>query len=360
MANATVGAGLPKAFLDFAVLRGGDRQMLIERSNIPPDSLQNQDNRIPLTAYVALLKAGIDLCGEPALALLFGEAVKMQDVSILGLLGEVSETESGPQLLNRYAPLLIDDGEEALSDLVEFTMDHGKCWMKFTSPVYVNHPLLTESGFARCVCTARAMFESNGIVLKNSFPHAIHFTHDEPSYRGEYERIFGVPLVFGSQMNALLLDQEHLSISSSRTNPYLSEILTARAEELLKRLESSKSTRGRVEGLLTRILHTGEANVETIASRLGVSRHTLFRKLKAEGVTFERVLDELRHELAVEYLREKKTSVNATAYLLGFSDAATFSRAFKRWTGSRPSEISKSGTWNEKRVAIKVVSRHSE
>jgi Helix-turn-helix domain len=74
------------------------------------------------------------------------------------------------------------------------------------------------------------------------------------------------------------------------------------------------------------ILHTGEAGMDVIAGKLGVSRQTLFRRLKAEGVTFEKVLDELRHKLALHYLSGKKVSVNETAYLVGFSDPAAFSR----------------------------------
>jgi len=57
---------------------------------------------------------------------------------------------------------------------------------------------------------------------------------------------------------------------------------------------------------------------------------------QAEGVTFEQVMDELRHKLALHYLNGKKVSVNQTAYLVGFSEPAAFSRAFKRWTGSSP------------------------
>ena len=72
------------------------------------------------------------------------------------------------------------------------------------------------------------------------------------------------------------------------------------------------------------------------ASKMGLSRQTLFRKLKAEGANFEKVLDELRHRLALDYLSGKKVSVNETAYLVGFSEPAAFSRAFKRWTGSSP------------------------
>jgi AraC-like DNA-binding protein len=84
------------------------------------------------------------------------------------------------------------------------------------------------------------------------------------------------------------------------------------------------------------ILHTGDASVDIIAKKLGFSRQTLFRRLKAEGATFREVLDELRHKLALDYLSGKQVSVNETAYLVGFSEPAAFSRAFKRWTGSSP------------------------
>jgi AraC-like DNA-binding protein len=82
--------------------------------------------------------------------------------------------------------------------------------------------------------------------------------------------------------------------------------------------------------LLIPILHTGNTCIEMIAHKLGLSRQTLYRKLKAEGVTFEEVLDELHHRLALQYLNGKNTSVKQTAYLLGFSGPAAFSQAFKR------------------------------
>jgi AraC-like DNA-binding protein len=337
MPNPTVAAGYPKALLDFAVSRGADRQMLIERSHICPGDLEDQDNRIPLANYMALLKAGIELCNEPALSLLFGEAVRTQDMSIVGLIGEAFESaESGRRQMNRYVPLMLDADDGGTADAIEFIRENGDVWMKFTGAVYVDYPLLTESGFARSVCGARALLASMPNSANLQFPKAIRFTHAEPSYRAEYDRIFGVPLFFGSHMNALLVDESFLNMKLPRTNPYLSEVLSARADELLKSLESSKTTRGRVENLLVPILHTGEASIDTIAVKLGVSRQTLFRKLKVEGVTFEQVLDELRHELALHYLNGKKVSVNQTAYLVGFSEPAAFSRAFKRWTGSSP------------------------
>jgi AraC-like DNA-binding protein len=337
MRKPTLAAGYPKALLDFAVSKGADLQLLIERSHISLEDLKDQDNRIPLANYMALLKAGIELCNEPALSLLFGEAVRLQDISLVGLIGVAFDNvESVRRQVNRYAPLTLDADDGGTADAIELIRENGDVWMKFTSEIYKANPLLTESGFARNVCGARALAASMPEFANLSFPNAIRFTHAEPSYRAEYDRIFGVPLFFGSHMNALLIDEAILNMKLPRTNPYLSEIMSARADELLKSLESSKTTRGRVENLLIPILHTGEASMDMIAVKLGLSRQTLFRKLKAEGVTFEKVLDELRHHLALHYLNGKKVPVNQTAYLVGFSEPAAFSRAFKRWTGSSP------------------------
>ena len=76
-----------------------------------------------------------------------------------------------------------------------------------------------------------------------------------------------------------------------------------------------------------------------VARQMAVSRQTLFRHLRAEGVTFEQVRDQLRQRLALYYLREEKLPVHLAAKRLGFSDATAFSRAFKRWTGASPRQL---------------------
>ncbi|HEY9283159.1 MAG TPA: AraC family transcriptional regulator [Pyrinomonadaceae bacterium] len=337
MAESTIGAGYPRAFLNFAVARGADRLTLLDRSGIRPDELSDQENRVPLSNYVALLEAGVELCGEPALALLFGEVSRLQDISIVGLIGEAAETtEEARRQINRYARLMLDDCEGGTAEHLELVRDGGKVWLKYASRLYADHPLLTESALARNVCGAREYFGATQDRSKWPYPKAIHFTHQEPAFRAEYDRVFGVPLVFGSHMNALLMDEAFLSVKMLRPRPYVFGVLSAHAEELLKSLEGAQTTRGRVESLLMPMHHTGDAGMGVIAGKLGMSRPTLFRRLKAEGTTFGRVLDELRHKLALHYLSGGKVSVNETAYLVGFSDPASFSRAFKRWAGRSP------------------------
>ena len=94
--------------------------------------------------------------------------------------------------------------------------------------------------------------------------------------------------------------------------------------------------RREVERELEPLLAGGDAGIDRVARALGCSRQTLYRRLKTEGTTFEQVLDDLRRRLALRYMREG-LSVKETAYRLGFSESAAFSRAFKRWTGRSPS-----------------------
>ena len=96
------------------------------------------------------------------------------------------------------------------------------------------------------------------------------------------------------------------------------------------------SFRRRVEAELAPRLAEGQVRVEAIARALGCSRQTLYRRLKAEGLTFAALLDDLRRREALKLVRDAALSVKEIAYRLGFSDPAAFSRAFKRWTGRSP------------------------
>ena len=330
MAERTVGAGFARGLLEFAVSKGAARAALLERSGIDPADLQDQDARIPFRKYVALMQAGKALTGDTALALHYGEAVDIAEVSIIGLIGQASETmtEAFAQL-NRFVRLIVETDNEGAGDRFGIVGDRAGLWMVDNRKNANDFPELTESAFAQLICGPRRFDET-------PFVKAVHVTHAAPAHRAEYERIFRAPVVFESDRNGMLVDQAWTTHRVARLPRYVFGVLTEHADALLQSLESSKSLRGRVESLLMPVLHTGNASMDAIAGKLGVSRQTLFRKLKAEGVTFEKVLDELRHRMAADYLGARKVSVNETAYLVGFSEPAAFSRAFKRWTGSSP------------------------
>ena len=210
------------------------------------------------------------------------------------------------------------DDDLSNSDL-RMTRNGDEVW--FVDTRNDDFPEGAESRYARTVCAARLLFPGA------EFVKAVHFAHAEPLYRAEYDRIFRMPIVFGSDCNAMVTDAAWLDQITRAPSQHAFEIVKARAETLRRRVESANSTRGRVEALLTNRLHTAEVSIDAVAGKLGMGRHTLFRKLRTEGITFKQVLNELRHKLAAQYLSERKLAVNETAYLLGFSDPAAFSLA---------------------------------
>ncbi len=328
MPELTVAAGLARGLIEVAAMKGANAQALALRADIDLAELADQDNRIPLAKYTALMRAAKQMCNDPAFGLHFGELNDLAEVSIVGLIGNAAETMGEAMMqLSRYGRLVIEfDGG---FDRFRAETVNGELWTVDTRENPNAFFELTESTMARTAVGVQR--HGCGDMLKE-----IHVTHPEPSYRSEYDRIFQCPVVFSARWNAFRIDPRLPAHRINAYPRYVFGILSQRADTLLKELENSKSMRGRVESLLMPILHKGDIGMDAIANRLALSRQTLFRRLKAEGTTFEKVLDELRRTLALSYLDGRKVSVNETAYLVGFSDPAAFSRAFKRWTGTSP------------------------
>ena len=333
MAEPTVSAGYAKALLDFAARQGADEARLLQRAGIDAEVLLDQDNRLPFARYVDLMRAAKELTGNPALPLEFGADSDFRKWSVVGLISHAAASMAeGFMQLNRYGRLVVEVEGIGEGPRFELLVDAGEFWMADRRADPDAFPELTESTWSRFICVSRDAYPHATFAL------AAHVTHPEPPHRAVYDRLWQVPITFNSHWNAIKVHAAWPTMKLEGGNRYAFGVLAEKADALLKELQSSTSERGRVESLLIPVLHTGDISMESIAAKLVMSRQTLYRNLKAEGVTFEQVLDELRHKMALDYLKARKVSVNETAYLVGFSDPAAFSRAFKRWTGISPRE----------------------
>lgn len=331
--SPTVVAVAVRALIDFAGTKGANRQALLGRSGIEATDLVDPHGRVAFDKYVLLVRAAKELCNDPAFALHFGEMVDLTEVSIATALGGISTIEEARTHVNRYSPLAADVETVGGADRWLMHRSAGQLWAVDARRNPNDFPELTESSFARVICSARR-------TVGDAMFKEIHVTHAEPEYRSEYERIFRIPVVFSSDKNAVRLDESVFpSIKPVPSSRYVQYLLRSQADAMLAELERTRSTRSRVESLLMPLLAQGDVRIETIGRRLGLSRQTLFRRLRDEGVTFAQIVDELRHRLAIHYLTANGASVSRTAHLLGYSDASAFSRAFKRWTGRSPRDV---------------------
>lgn len=328
----TVAAGYFKALLDFAVSKQASQTSLLERAGVSLAEVQDPDNRIAFENYKRLMRAAVELTRDPALALHYGEEVAFEAFSVVGLIALACDTLFHAFAeVNRYNGLVIQVDGVGFGPRFQLVQENGKTWIVDDRLNPNSFPELTESGWARIVCGTRHFVSDGKLLVKE-----VHVTHKAPAHRAEYDRIFRVPTVFDSDRNALQIDESLMFNKVARTTRYAFGVLSDHAKALQEKLEKATTTRGKTENLLIPILHRGEPSADEIAKELGLSRASFYRKLKADGTTFAKLLDELRHKLALHYLDGKKVSINETAYLVGFSDPSAFSRAFKRWTGKSP------------------------
>lgn len=329
MARLTAAVGDARGMVNFAVRQGVGRAHLLASAGLSEAMLGNFEARLSLSAYRRLIETGARLTNDPAFALHYAEAIDVSEISVLGLITHASETmiDAFAQI-NRYTRLITDVAANG-SNRFTLERDGAGLWLTDHRADPNDFIELTEMSFGRMVCGTR-MFGDTPFVLE------VHVSHAAPSYARDYAAVFQAPVKFAAGRNAMRLDERWLSYRVAKQPRFTFGILSAHADRLLKDLQGSDDFAHRIEAAIMPRLHTGAIDLATVAKELSVSRQTIFRRLKAENTSYEKLLDNLRHRLALSYFQERKVSVNEVAYLLGYSAPSAFTRAFKRWTGASP------------------------
>lgn len=169
-------------------------------------------------------------------------------------------------------------------------------------------------------------------------PIEVWFKHPAPASTGEHERFFRAPVRFEMPENQLLFDAALLDLPLPTADSILGAVLDRHVSELLAKLPADEDLPSRVRKEIVEAMQGRVPDVQHVAKRLGLSPRTLHRRLQEHGTTYQDLLDESRRDLAFAHLRRPGVSVSEVAFLLGFSEASAFHRAFRRWTGRTPVE----------------------
>jgi AraC-like DNA-binding protein len=171
-------------------------------------------------------------------------------------------------------------------------------------------------------------------------PQRLTFVHRQESNVKEFKDFFGCAIRFGANRQSVVFAKKDLLRTIRSADRYLLNILEVFCKEALSRRKTPVTpTRARVEKVLLEALPKGEATVSRIAETLAMSTRSLERRLNEEGTSYKGVLDELRRELAMQYLDDKSLGVGPIAWLLGYSEVSSFNHAFRRWTSRSPKAV---------------------
>ncbi|TRZ54947.1 MAG: AraC family transcriptional regulator [Rhodocyclaceae bacterium] len=176
-------------------------------------------------------------------------------------------------------------------------------------------------------------------VMGPSFaPQELQVKFGRPTDARLYEEAFGCRVLYGQPDNKLIYDAAWLDRTPEMGNPITHSLLVTLCDELLEELNLRVGLVGKVRHVLLVNLMK-PTSFDAIAKHLHMTSRTLGRKLREENTSYRKLVDELRMHMGIKYLRDTDLTIEEIAYAMGFSDAANFRRAFRRWTKGTPLKI---------------------
>lgn len=167
------------------------------------------------------------------------------------------------------------------------------------------------------------------------FPEEIHCAYGDPGYREHYESVFRCPVHFNSSGNRMVLSSKLLALPILQANKFNARMSEKLCEDILRKYIGEEDLTTRIRHIILRV--PGEFPDEaTVADALAMSGRTMRRQLSVLGTAYRELLDQVRSDLARQYLENSNLSVEQVAHLLGYTETTNFRRAFKRWLGVSP------------------------
>jgi AraC-like DNA-binding protein len=314
--------------LHYVKQKGIAPEILLEKAGIDLLSIGRFDSKIPARHYLSIMEEAVRLTGDEFLGLHVGASTELRDLSNLGYImagckdmGEAIGSAIG----------YIDFIGAPVELRLERGTDRGRLIFYLKEPFNLNT--------RQCVDEALSSFFSilNDITNNQFKPEEIHFSYPAPEDIRALKKTFSCRVRFGQAASALVFHPRELLNPVVRPNPKL--LLMARQQrDRIKEIVEEKDYSRKITILLYAGLQNGPPCIKHVAKELGVSIRGLQMRLSEEGVTFSRIVRDVRRELAKTYLADRDYSIDEITFLLGFSEPSVFHRAFKTWTGLTPGE----------------------
>lgn len=307
---------------------------VLRRAGLPQSFMDQPRVLLTTEELFALWRAVGEVSANPAIGLQLGTENRTERFHPVSL-AALSSPNFGTAVdqMARYKQLTCP--EEIAQERVD---EEWRIQFRWLLADEVEPPVLIECCFAWVLSIAR---HGTGTRLS---PLRVEFAQPR-AHTKTIERHFGCPVACGAARNAIVFRASDAQLSFVTRNAELLAMLAPQFEEELKQENGDENFVERVRMAVQQKLTGRRPTIEDIADDLHVSSRTLQRRLQDEGSSFQRVLEEARHQLARHYLNNSVLELNEAAYLLGYEDANSFVRAFRTWEGIPPAR------WREQQRA---------
>ena len=329
MISLTVAAN---SLLDAIAAAGGDPDRIIASVGLTRPAFSNPEGFIPFVLYARILE----------------EAARSTDDDCFGLHWGAS---CDPRCIGPLAYVVLNSPTigTALDNTARYNRVHNEASLWFCteegSRCFIRQSLqrLGAEWPGRCRQSSEGILAGVLGILRMMAgsrwgPREVQFAHQPPRLASEHIRIFGAPVSFGHETNALIVDREFLDRQVPAADPFLYPTLKRYLDQVLEEMPREDDLMTATRKAVAESMRDGDCLLAVVAKRLAMSPRTLQRSLKDYGTDFKALVDDTRRRFSLNYLKDANHTLTEVAFLLGYSEVSAFNRAFKRWIGSTPME----------------------
>jgi AraC-like DNA-binding protein len=324
----TVSTLVVRALIHAAEAAGASRAALLQVVGMSTHQLDQTDARVVQSEIFRICELLLEHSGDPALGLRWTASLRERSFGpVTHLLAYSQNLREGLELLAQFEPLLFE-GQSAYAFIenthcftlrrVGYRGTSARCAM-FTAELIISGFLLLVQTYFAGACAMRVAFE-----------------HAAPGHAAEYERTFGPVVQFEQPYSEIEFESNLLDARSPHADPEMYGAQKAIAERRMLQVTQRAPYAVRLRELLRERM-PARISMASAARTLGLSERSLRNELTSEGTSYREVEYTALGAVAKQLLQDPQRTIQQTAYEMGFSDATTFHRAFKRWTGMTPS-----------------------
>ncbi|OFX03861.1 MAG: hypothetical protein A3E78_10520 [Alphaproteobacteria bacterium RIFCSPHIGHO2_12_FULL_63_12] len=304
---------------------------LLAECDISPDALEKMQRSVPIRKYLQFLNLAAERADQPLIGLHLSRSAGPEMLGVLGFLFMSSQTLA--TALSQFCSYI-----NLLQDVTHTRLSQDSEHLAFSydiAPIEGQSSRVDVEFSLALMCRLIRMYAGSSISIE-----CVRFRHAPAAPKSEYQRLMRTDVSFEQAENVLVLPASASQIKGHQFNPELANVLIEMLDEQLARQSQVKSLAEQVYDELFFVKEMSPPPARMLATSLGVSEATFHRRLRREGTSFGEIVDRRRFELAKEYLADQSLETTRIAHLIGFSESASFTRAFRRWSdGQTPTSF---------------------
>ncbi|GEM_PF-2353519 len=316
---------------EFASTRGADRSSLLKMSSASEQQLAEPNSIVDYHAVSNVFGLIRQQWHTPNFGLEMGEEINLRSTQFIDqMMDRCSNVQEAFEFAIAYSRLI--------SDSMECSLEVFGDRFKVNFELHPEWALLDDFAIAQNLDLALLCCQKSlgRLTRETHFPLEVNFYYPKPKKISGHFKSFNCHLNFGQPVSSIVFSKHLLQTPAVDTDHGLLAQLQEQANTMLESLPDEEPLLRRVKSSILKTAAPDNFNIASVASDLNVTTRTLQRQLKAQGLSFREVQQEIRLQLARKIMRNHPVNLDEVAYLVGYSEPSAFVRAFKAWTGQSP------------------------